>query len=161
MKEYIGVDIGKSGGIAILNNGHVVLHKMPTIGNFVDIKELAKLVNHLNSIVVFEKLNSIYGTTKHTAFSMGHQVGILETICTLNQIPFIEVAAKTWQKEMFQGVSEVTRKDGKRDTKAMAEIAATRLFPNVSFRTTSRQTTNQDGVIDALLIAEYAKRKNL
>jgi hypothetical protein len=146
MKEYIGVDIGKSGGIAILNNGHVVLHKMPTIGN---------------SIVVFEKLNSIYGTTKHTAFSMGHQVGILETICTLNQIPFIEVAAKTWQKEMFQGVSEVTRKDGKRDTKAMAEIAAIRLFPNVSFRTTSRQTTNQDGVIDALLIAEYAKRKNL
>lgn len=161
MKEYIGIDIGKNGGIAILNNGHVVLHKMPLIGKQIDIKELSRLINHKDSVIVFEKLNSIFGTTKTTAFSMGHQVGILETICTLKNLAFLEIYAKTWQKEMFQGVSEVKKADGKRNTKAMAEIAATRLFPTVSLKTSSRQTKNQDGVIDALLIAEYAKRKNL
>lgn len=161
MKKYIGVDIGKNGGIVIIDGNQIDLHKMPLIGNQIDIKELSRLVNHKDSVVVFEKLNSIFGTTKNTAFSMGHQVGILETICALNNLSFAEVPAKTWQKEMFQGVSEVKKTDGKRNTKAMAEIAATRLFPTVSLKTSSRQTTNQDGVIDALLIAEYAKRKNL
>lgn len=161
MKKYIGVDIGKNGGVVIIDGTQIDLYKMPLIGNQIDIKELNNLVNYTNSVVVFEKLNSIFGTTKNTAFSMGHQVGILETICVLNNLPFVEIPAKTWQKEMFQGVSEVKKADGKRNTKAMAEIAATRLFPNVSLKTSSRQTKNQDGVIDALLIAEYAKRKNL
>jgi hypothetical protein len=161
MKKYIGVDIGKNGGVVIIDGTQINLYKMPLIGDQIDIKELNNLINHTNLVVVFEKLNSIFGTTKNTAFSMGHQVGILETICVLNNLPFVEVSAKTWQKEMFQGVSEVKKADGKRNTKAMAEIAATRLFPTVSLKTSSRQTKNQDGVIDALLIAEYAKRKNL
>ena len=45
------------------------------------------------------------------------------------------------------------------DTKAMALMAAKRLFPKVNLIMTERSTTPHDGLVDALLMAEYARRK--
>ena len=77
-------------------------------------------------------------------------------------IPYIKVPAKEWQKEMFKGVDEIT-KPGKtsRDTKAMALVAIKRLFPELKLTFNDRSTKPHDGLIDAVLIAEYSKRKNL
>jgi hypothetical protein len=45
------------------------------------------------------------------------------------------------------------------DTKQRSVIAAQRLFPNVSLLPTPRCKKPSDGIADALLIAEWGRRK--
>lgn len=162
----IGVDIGKKGAIVVLpstpftNAVNPVL--MPLVGDQLDYHELYSILKQYENTdchVIFEKLGVIFGTGKATAFSMGHQSGALEMACIALKLPYTKIPAKQWQKEMFQGVDEIT-KPGKssKDTKAMALIAAKRLFPDFKL-TFGRATTPHDGVVDALLMAEYCKRK--
>ena len=62
---------------------------------------------------------------------------------------------------------KVTRKDGKEinrketDTKATSINAAQRLFPSVDFRRNEQCRKIDDNKVDALLMAEYGRRKNL
>ena len=62
---------------------------------------------------------------------------------------------------MFMGISEITRKSasGKtdvRDTKAMALLAVKQLLPKQQL-TFGKQSKPHDGLVDALLLREYAK----
>ena len=93
---------------------------------------------------------------------MGHQSGAVEMMAIALRIPYTKIPAKQWQKEMFTGVEEITI-TGKtsRDTKAMALVAAKRLFPGRDFTFTERSTKPHDGYVDALLMSEYGKRKGL
>jgi len=43
----------------------------------------------------------------------------------------------------------------------MALVAAKRLFPGQDFTLTERATKAHDGMVDALLMSEYGKRKGL
>lgn len=165
---FIGVDIGKSGAIFIQerrkedpNVFRMSGFIMPMIKTELDYQALYKLLEPYeggNGLVVFEKLGVIFGTSKATAFSMGHQAGAVEMTCVALSIPFIKVPAKQWQKTMFVGVDEIT-KPGKtsRDTKAMALIAAKRRFPTLKLTFGDRATKPHDGLVDALLMSEYAK----
>jgi len=162
----IGIDIGKKGAIVVLTEqpftNTIAPIKMPLIGDQLDYHEVYRLLKQYektNCHVIFEKLGVIFGTGKSTAFSMGHQSGAIEMACVALKLPYTKIPAKQWQKEMFQGVEEVT-KPGKssRDTKAMALIAAKRLFPNFNL-TFGRATVPHDGAVDALLMAEYCKRR--
>ena len=160
-KIYIGVDIGLNGGIAIMYpDGLIEKAKMPVIGKIIDIPSLLYKLNKPNATIVFEDLGVIFGTSKATAFSMGYQVGILEALCVALKAPYHKVKAKVWQKEMFQGVPELS-KSGKRDTKGMALVACQRIYPAMDLTLTQRASKPHDGLVDAVLIAEYAKRKNL
>jgi hypothetical protein len=165
MKKYAGIDIGKSGAIVkLVDNSAITSIKMPLIKKELNLFELNQVFENLkddNYHVVFEKLGVIFGSSKVTAFSMGEQSGIIEALCVSHEIPYTKVRAVDWQKEMFQGITKI-QKAGKTstDTKAMALIAVNRLFPNVPL-TFSGATKPHDGLIDALLMAEYARRKNL
>lgn len=163
MKNYAGIDIGKSGAIVMLSND-ITSIKMPMINKELDLYSLNGVFEKLKADeyhVVFEKLGVIFGSSKITAFSMGEQSGIMEALCVAHKIPYTKVRAVDWQKEMFQGITKI-QKAGKQstDTKAMALIASNRLFPTVT-KTFNNATKPHDGLIDALLMAEYAKRKNL
>lgn len=59
---------------------------------------------------------------------------------------------KTWQTAMLRDTP------GK-DTKARSILAAQRLFPTVNLRRTARAKKDDDGLTDALLIAEYGRRR--
>ena len=164
---WIGVDIGKSGGICIQEKDCPLrLMEMPMIKSELDYHELHKLLEPYeagNGTIAFERLGVIFGTSKATTFSMGHQAGAVEMCCVALSIPFIKVLPKVWQKEMFLGVDEILKqsKSGKtqvRDTKAMALIATKRLFPNQKLTFGEKATKPHDGLIDALLISEFAKR---
>lgn len=160
-KTYVGIDIGLNGGIAIFYpDGHIEKAKMPVIGKVIDTPSLVSIINIPEAVVVFEDLGIIFGSSKKTAFSMGYQVGLLEGACTTLKLPYHKVKAKLWQKEMFQGVPELI-KSGKRDTKGMALVACQRIFPGYDLTFTERAKKPHDGLVDAILIAEYAKRKNL
>lgn len=171
MKAYIGIDIGKKGAIAVISSTGIMTYQMPMIKEEVSYSDLFDLIQHIqmNEIaatgeaphIIFEKLGVIFGSSKVTAFSMGYQMGSIEMMSISLGIPYTKVHAKQWQKEMFQGVETIKKPNTfTNDTKAMALIAANRLFPGHKFTFGTRATKPHDGMVDALLIAQYGKRKN-
>lgn len=164
---WIGIDIGKTGAIAISTSKEDTVWKMPMIKTELDYQALYDLLSDFeggNGMVVFEKLGVIFGTSKATAFSMGHQAGAIEMLCVSLSIPFVKVPPKQWQKDMFTGITEIskTSKSGLtqvRDTKAMALLAVKQLLPGVKLTFGDRATKPDDGLIDALLLREWAKQK--
>jgi len=174
-KTYVGIDIGKSGAIAMMYpDGTIETIPMPMIKTEVDYHMIAQRISHLaeayrgNLHIVFEKLGVIFGSSKQVAWSMGAQSGAIEMICICQNIPYTKVRAVDWQKTMFQGLDEITKisklsKTGKpsRDTKAMALVAVKRIFPQQKLVFGAKATVPHDGLIDAVLMAEYARRNNL
>ena len=174
-KYIIGIDPGKNGAIAVLNiNGNVVdTQIMPSIVNEFDTNEFNNILNSrdLSNVecVYIEKVHAIFGSAAGSTFSFGKVCGIIEGVVVANGLRYILIEPKLWQKEMFAGVTEIRKpskvnKKGKEikgrvDTKAMAEIACKRLFPNLKLTATERSKKSHDGVIDAVLIGEFGRRK--
>ena len=166
MRKYIGIDIGKSGAYYILGEDGSEIDRgpVPMIKKEVDYHALNVLLqpyDMFNGMVVFEKLGVIFGSSKKTAFSMGYQAGAIEMCCIANNLIYTMAPAKKWQEHMFQGQTKIFKKGikGPLNTKAMALIAAKRLFPKTNLLMTERSTVPHDGLVDALLMAEYARRK--
>ena len=166
MRRYIGIDIGKKGAIYILNEDGTEDWRapMPMIKDKVDwhgVSDMLEPYEGFNGMAVFEKLGVIFGSSKKTAFSMGEQYGAIRQACVCHAVRYTEVPAKTWQAEIFQGQEKIYKSGSKTkiDTKAMALVAAKRLFPKVNLMMTSKSTVPHDGLVDALLMAEYARRK--
>lgn len=166
MRKYIGIDIGKLGAYYIMgeDGSEISRGKMPMVGKEIDWHKFNEGLSHyemFNGMVVFEKLGVIFGSSKKTAFSMGYQAGAIELICVANNIQYTMVPAKKWQAEIFQGQTVILKTGSKsaKDTKKMALIAAKRLFPKVNLLMTEKSTVPHDGLVDALLMAEYARRK--
>lgn len=172
-KVYVGIDIGKSGAIATYYpDKKIFTLPMPLIKNELDYVQLAVYLNalkeaHADVHVVFEKLGLVFGSSKKTAWSMGEQSGAVEMACIALKIPYTKIRPVDWQKDIFSGVPEMTKtpkpgsKTGSRDTKAMALVAIKRLFPNLTLNFGGRAVKPDDGLIDAVLLAEYGRRRNL
>jgi hypothetical protein len=166
MRKYIGIDIGKKGAIYMMNEDGTEDWRaaMPMIKDQVDwhkLNEILEPYEGFNGMVVYEKLGVIFGSSKKTAFSMGEQYGAVRQCCIANAIRYTEVPAKKWQAEIFDGQVNILKTGSKsaRDTKAMALVAAKRLFPKVNLLMTEASSVPHDGLVDALLMAEYARRK--
>lgn len=154
----IGIDIGKRGAIVVreLKSSRYKAYKMP-LNDKGDV-DYGKLVNILvdqrrkygETYACFERLQPIYGSSKTTAFSMGHQAGAIEAACISLGIDFLKVSPKVWQKDMFGDEDEG-------DTKATALVVAKKLFPkgNLIFPKGKKE---HDGLVDALLLSEYLKK---
>lgn len=172
-KFYIGIDLGKSGAIVIQESTKVLTgltpistHEMPLIGKELDLQALYELFEPYkkgDGIVIFEKI--VPFGVKTAMFSLGMQSGAVEMMCVALSIPFVKVPPQTWQKEMFTGVDEMTKpskttKSGtSRDTKSMALVATKRLFPTMKLTFGDRAKKPDEGLVDALLMSEYAKRR--
>jgi hypothetical protein len=166
MRKYMGIDIGKKGAIYMMKEDGTEDWRvpMPMIKTQVDwhgLNQILEPYEGFNGMVVFEKLNVIFGSSKKTAFSMGEQYGAVRQCCIAHSLRYTEVPAKKWQSEIFQGQVKITKTGSKAalDTKAMALVAAKRLFPKVNLLMTDASSVPHDGLVDALLMAEYARRK--
>lgn len=179
MKYFIGFDVGKNGGIAVLDHkNNVLLKSMPKIGKEIDLIGVRDFLLSFDSEAkiscVIEDVHSIFGSGATSNFQFGRALGVLEMAVVMLNFSFTKVAPKKWQKEMWEGVQPVlintgktNKKDGsikyKVDTKATSLIACKRLFPNIDLRNTNRKTDRSkkehDGIVDALLMAEYCRRK--
>jgi hypothetical protein len=160
-----GIDPGLTGGIAILDGKSLFRRPMPLAGGLIDIQQISDLfTEHSGDLehVFFEDVHALFNSSAGATFSFGHGVGLIEGCLVAKRVPYTKVAPKAWQKEMFQGVPMVTKTvKGKKkvDCKAMALVAAKRLFPMDSFLATERSTKPHEGMIDAALIASYGQRK--
>lgn len=145
------------------DGSEILRAKMPMIKDKVDwhkLNDILEPYEGFNGMVVFEKLQSIFKSSKRTAFSMGEQYGSVRMCCISNAIRYTEVPAKDWQKEIFQGQDKIYITGSKKvDTKAMALMAVKRLFPHLNLLMTEKSSVPHDGLVDAILMAEYARRK--
>lgn len=134
-----------------------------------------------NVMVVLEDVHAIYGVGAGSTFEFGFGLGIIEGILAAYDIPYVKIAPKKWQAVCFQGVPFIPKPaktkeknlvqeyndqlEGKKprkpavkaDTKAMALVAAKRLYPTQKLNYTERQEKAQDGLVDALLMSHFCK----
>lgn len=159
----------------------------PIVSKEIDWEEFAQLIrppsaNHKFPPHVFlEHVHAMHGVAANTTFEFGGAFHGAKALIAAYRLPFTLVAPKVWQKEMWQGVAEIrkppkklSKKElkakaegkkvrtpnaiGARDTKAMSLVAARRLFPQVDFKITPMGKSAVDGIVDALLLAEYGRR---
>lgn len=161
-KTYIGIDPGQKGFIAaICGNSREFISLADK--SALDISDFLSRRRD-NSVAVIEDVHAIFGSSAKSTFSFGYVKGLLVGLLVAHKIPYVQVPPKDWQKEIWTTPDKVyASKDGKRrtDPKATSSNAARRLFPTEDFRRNGKCHKDDDNKIDALLISEYARRKNL
>ncbi len=162
-KVWLGIDPGKSGSIAGINEeGTLTYYKTPTIGKEYDKQCMVDLLktssDNYNVHVVLENINSHSALGRQSAFVMGKGVALWEMALVALKIPHTMINPKIWQKEMWQGI-QIQKKGKKKDAKSTSLLAAKRLFPNETFLATERSSVPHDGIVDAVLMAEFCRRK--
>lgn len=175
IKFVISIDIGLDGGICCrdLENKKQSIHSMPVkkiqLKNGkqkreVDFEQLYKLLlffKNKGAVVIFEKLQGIFGVSKKSACSLMEQYGHLKAFCIALGLEAVSVYPKQWQSVIFKQIENVKRKGkaGKdksiivNDTKAMASIAWKKYFKK-NLPTGPRGRV-LDGCVDAALIGLY------
>jgi Holliday junction resolvasome RuvABC endonuclease subunit len=142
---YLGIDPGQKGGIAIIADNGV-----PATIPYSD-TSLLRISVELKGVLAkcaIEKVHSMPKQGVASTFSFGQSVGYIKGVLEANGIAYQEIPPQTWKKEF-----------GLNTDKQKSIDVCRRLFPGVSLRATPRCTTDHDGMAEALLIAEYARRK--
>jgi crossover junction endodeoxyribonuclease RuvC len=176
MKRIVGIDPGAEGAFCILtifeetNVVEVSFEPMPIIRSVaktnlkngkvktktttqLDFVKLAELFQMLLDATFFiEKVNAMPKQGVVSMFNFGQQIGALRALLHANRIPHHEVTPQAWQKVMHEGAP------AGQDPKQRSLIIARRLFPAINLVREGRKFPDE-GFIDALLIADYGRRK--
>lgn len=169
----MSIDPGNRGFIVTQKNWQFSFYSIED-NDLYQLSEIMANIRLSNSdlVCVIEDVHALYNSAAKSTFNFGFNKGYLIGLLAANKIPYVLVQPKTWQKEMWTNADmvvnykkvvvkgkETTRKEV--DTKATSINAAKRLFPNIDFRKTERCKKLDDNKVDATLMCEYARRKNL
>ena len=147
---YIGVDPGKSGGYAVIDGNNVRIYSWDD-ALFISDMRGAKCLADMDKrkiIAAVEKVGARPGQGVTSMFNFGKSAGYIEGVLTALGIPYQLITPKRWKSEFSL--------NGSKDNSI--EVCK-RLFPDVSLRRTDRCRKDDDGMAEALLMAEYARRK--
>lgn len=154
-KLIIAADPGISGGIAVIHNSKLVgAWKTPTLAGKFDKKGTAELIIEMaglaedkdDTLLFVERAAYRHGDGGKGAFTSGNNFAVFEIAALLHDIRYIEVTATVWKKSM-----RLT--DNKEDSIKLCQ----QLFPQ--FPIPKGTKYYHDGVAEAILLAEYARRK--
>ena len=155
MPQYIGIDPGLKGGWVALDEHGAIKEKapMPVCGDEVDTDALLRCLagNPIRSICI-ERQQAFPKQGVSSTFLIGLNYGLLRGALKAAYSLQI-ISAKEWQAEMLKG------KPRGDETKASALQVAKELWPAIDWRKTERCKVAHDGMVDAVLIAEYGRRK--
>lgn len=145
MKTYIGIDPGKSGALALLTEDGLC-----TVVPFQESAYTAilKAASGPSSVCCLEKVGAMPGQGVVSMFNFGHNLGYIEGLLQAFDIPYQLVPPQTWKKEFC-----VTS-----DKNTSIEVCR-KLFPHVCLLPTSKSRKPSDGMAEAMLMAEYARRR--
>lgn len=145
----IGIDPGKLGAMAVLfPKGEVEITPFDETGFLKVFRVVASLPSDQEIKVVLEHVGGIPGQSAPAAFNFGDNFGFIRGLLTAFDIPYELVRPQKWKKE-FSCTS---------DKNTSIEVAR-RLFPSVNLRRTERCKKDDDGFAEALLMAEYCRRR--
>lgn len=152
---YIGHDPGVSGGIALLTQQGQVLSLDKTPTSEADWCALIRCLlnksdqDRVNALV--EKVGSMPGNAARAMFTFGVQYGFALMALAAHNIPVDFVTPSVWQRGL--GVPKRKKSESKTAYKNRLKRKAQQLYPHC------RQITL--ATADALLIAEYSRRKGI
>ena len=144
---YLGIDPGKSGGYAIISGNKADAFSWDDT----EFAEFCKLLEAGGEPVVacVERVNAMPGQGVTSMFNFGKSAGFIEGVLTTCGIGYQLIRPQQWKKEFT-----LIGKD-----KSASVAVCKRLFPAVDLRRTERCKTDSDGMAEALLMAEYARRR--
>lgn len=147
MKTYIGVDPGKSGAMAIIHAlGNVEVIPFDAVNYSLALARVSSGAYPVTCCV--EKVSAMPGQGVVSMFNFGHNLGVIEGLLRGYGIPYQLVPPQTWKREFSLSS----------DKNKSIEVCQ-KLFPKVSLLATERSRKPSDGIAEAVLIAEYARRK--
>lgn len=155
----LGIDPGLNGGMVALKlDGSEILPPMvmPRIEKELDTTQIVRWLGEISPIVRHTWLESVHarpGQGVSSMFKFGKVLGTLEGILVALEMPFTKVTPQTWMRPLHAGISREMQ------PKNRSRIAAGNLFPNIDLRLSARARNPHDGLVDALLLAEYGRRK--
>jgi len=147
MKLIIGIDPGKSGGIAWITDNGIAVEAMPDtsldLWELINdiVSDIPKSFRPADCIAYLEQVHSSPQMGVKSAFTFGNGFGHLEMALTAANVPFQRIRPQDWQKSlgcMSKGDKNVTKQ------------RAQELFPSIKI-------THK--IADACLIAEFGRRK--
>jgi len=174
MTNYLGIDPGLDGGFVVLLDPRLdyrhpippIMGKyvMPTINiskkgarrREIDRQSLLNSLQSLSypTIAAIEEQIPVRNQNIKASYTTAKNYGMILMALTATGIRTKEVSAHDWHSHF--GI--VNNKKGKgKTTKAQAFEICRRLYPNEDFRKSERSKVFHDGIVDAVLIAEYCK----
>lgn len=142
---YIGIDPGANGGIGIIDTKEGTAQVMPyTDGG---LRTILTECNGAKKIMV-ERVHAMPGEGTKSSFNFGETFGYILGMLDAFYVPYELVLPQKWKKEFGCTADKQTSIDTCR-----------RLFPTVELKRTPKCRTDHDGMAEALLIAEYARRR--
>jgi hypothetical protein len=163
---YIGIDNGLTGGLVALADHPSEPISMITMpvkgkakGNEVDpaaIKDWLYLECEFQTleITVIVEIPGKHSPGVNALCSMWDSFGAIRGYLETRGIRHHRVSPQTWQKAMLGNVE-------KGQTKPAALSKARQLWPGETWLATARSSKPHEGLIDAALIAEWARRQKL
>lgn len=150
MRVFIGIDPGQDGGYAILYEDGGMTYGVMDRDDFVhEMRMVGDEFHHdvYEAIAIVEQVNSMPKQGVASTFKLGKNAGHIEGVLEAFCIPYQLVVPRKWKAEF-----------GLNSDKAKSCEVCKRLFPNVDLRRTERCRKDHDGMAEALLMAEYARR---
>ena len=161
---YAGCDPGLNGGFGILDGTHIYGAPIPTFWITMKSGKRRRQYDYMAIRKFFEARKDVIVTLEEqfpmpmqgvvSQFSTGFGYGLfMGLLCGLD-ITTKTVHAKTWQKEFF-------KRDKEKTTKEQALEVIKTIYPTVDLFASERSTKEHDGIIDAILLAEYGRRRDI
>ena len=146
---YIGIDPGKDGALAvIIDSGKASIVPFDQDAYRLVLRQFCMQARMAQTRAVLEHVGAMPGQGVTSMFSFGENFGYIKGLLEAFEIPYELVRPQRWKKEF--GIS------GKNQSVEVCK----RLFPGVSLRRTERCKKDHDGMAEALLMAEFARRHN-
>jgi len=147
--SIMGIDPGKSGGIASITDGQAAGIPMPLVGKDIDGHELAAILRAAApELVIIEKVGAMPKQGVTSTFNFGAGYGRLLGVCEALGIPYRLVTPQAWKKRVLAGTA-------KEKSDAIAFVK--RAFPMVDL-TPGQKRVPHDGIADAVCLAEYGRQ---
>jgi Holliday junction resolvasome RuvABC endonuclease subunit len=144
-ENYIGIDPGQSGGLAVIFGDNVEVVKMPPTEQ--DIWKWFLYQSKKKCFALIEKVHSMPNQGVVSTFKFGQGYGVLRMALIASRIPFEEISPMKWQK--YLGIPSRHKAESKTEFKNRLKAKSQQLFPKINITLS---------ICDALLIAECNKR---
>ena len=149
-KHYLGIDPGIKGGMCIvrIDGTPIEVMRMPK-GSAEIIDWIGYAARKFNLVIVVEKSQAMPKQGVTSAFRYGAHFGIFSTVAIMLRIPYHEVHPTIWKKAL-----------GLSSNKLDSITACRRIFPTIEL-VPDKCRKESDGIAEALLIAQWARQKQL
>lgn len=141
---YAGIDPGKKGALAIVSAAGTEVFAFDKAVYLTVIQRYAPF----GLRCCLEKVHSMPQQGVASTFSFGESYGWLKGLLDSFGVSYQEIPPERWKKEF-----------GLNTDKQKSIDVCRQLFPDVSLRASGRCRVDSDGLAEAVLLAEYARRK--